>query len=152
MSASAHTIEDLPPLYSTEASASSRINPSDPPLSSILKPSHSTSASRLVHATSQGKYTTLEYVELTFSIMVLCNGLRGPVVVAIDEDISTLISDIQRLFHNRLSNTRVTELRIDWCGAPGSGFGSGSHLNNGNATAMLRLLKSRNGVDSISAE
>jgi len=152
MATSAHTIDDPPPLYTNEASASSRIGPSDPPLASILKPSHSTSASRLAYATSQGKYSTLEYMELTFSIIVMCNGLRAPVVVAIEEDISTLMADIQRMFHNKLNNRKIFELRVEWCGSPASrDFGSGFHLSNGNATAMLRLLKSRNGVDTISA-
>lgn len=92
----------------------------------------------------------LEYMELTFSIMIMSNSLRAPVVVAIDEDISTLISDIQRMFHNRLNTKKITELRIEWCGSGASrDFGSGFHLSSGNATAMLRFLKSRNGVDTI---
>ncbi|KAK4695933.1 hypothetical protein P7C71_g1903, partial [Lecanoromycetidae sp. Uapishka_2] len=145
---SAAPLENLPPFYTTDTPTSN----SDPPLSSILKPCHSTKASRLAYATSQGRYTTLEYSELTFSIMVMVHKLRAPVVVAIDEDIDILIGDLQRMFYNGLNNKELTELSIEWGRtAEGRDFGPGLKLTNLNATAMLRLLKSRGGQDTISA-
>ena len=31
----------------------------------------------------------MEYLELTFSIMVMANNLRAPIVISIDEDVET---------------------------------------------------------------
>ncbi|KAK3172028.1 hypothetical protein OEA41_004112 [Lepraria neglecta] len=153
MSVQAHTIEDPPPSYTSQASAATLVDPSDPPIAAILKPSHSTCASRLAYATSIGRHSKMEYIELTFSIMVIANNLRAPIVISIDEDVETLIKDISRMFNNglMLSTSRIKELRINWYSGS-QDFGSGFHLSNGNVTAMLRLLKSRGGVDTIVAK
>lgn len=124
---------------------------SDPPDAAILKPSHSTRASRISYARSQGRYSMLEYLELTFSVMFLCNNMRAPLVVAIDENFNTLLADVQRMLGGSLiySTTRIKELRISWGGRD---FGSSFLLTSGNIEAMLRLLKSRNGQDMIMAK
>lgn len=123
----------------------------DPPTAALLKPSHSTRASRLSYDTSQGRYSTLEYMELTFSLMFMCNNMRGPMVVAVDEDFNTLLGDVQRKFCGSLiySTTRLKELKISWAARD---FGSSFALNSDNIVAMLRLLKSRNGQDMILAK
>lgn len=93
----------------------------------------------------------LEYLELTFSVMFLCNNMRAPLVVAIDENFNTLLADVQRMLGGSLiySTTRIKELRISWGGRD---FGSSFLLTSGNIEAMLRLLKSRNGQDMIMAK
>ena len=85
--------------------------------------------------------------------MVMANCLRAPIVISIEEDVETLINDISRMFNNglMLSGSRIKELRISWYSGS-QDFGSGFHLGKGNVTAMLRLLKSRGGVDTIVAK
>ncbi len=123
----------------------------DPPNATILKPSHSTRASRLSYDTSQGRYSMLEYMEMTFSILIMCNNMKEPLVVAIDEDFNTLLGDVQRMFCISLiySTTRIKELKI---GLGTWEFGGNPSLNSGNIVAMLRLLKSRNGKDMLIAK
>lgn len=104
-----------------------------------------------------------QYLESTFSIMVHCGTTSEPVVLAIDEDYQTLFKDIYRIFYDpqgnesaskpkRPTEERKTEMRVVWGRAekefaidPGWGF----IITKGNITAMLRLLKSRNGRDYI---
>ena len=128
----------------------------------LLLPGHSTRASKLSYDTSQGKYTMLEYLALTFSIMVTCNNHQGPFVVAIDEDLHTLNGDIQRAFprwNNPLrasgSQPRIMELSVNW-GQQVYGHkdfkDTKSILQKENIVAMMRLLKSRNGKDVIIAK
>ncbi|CAD6582975.1 MAG: hypothetical protein ASARMPRED_001118 [Alectoria sarmentosa] len=142
--------KDQPPAYtSQDDQASTTGDSAEPSKSTVLKPNHSTRASNLSHAISQREYTKFEYLELTFPVMIFC-GFFEPVVLAIDEDHDTLLSDLQRIF-----NVRTREMRVVW----GDGWGGGSMgrdlammgsvVQPGNITAMLRLLKSKNGADYI---
>ncbi len=117
-----------------------------PPIETLLLPGHTTRASKLHYDTSQGKYTTLEYMELTFSIMVTYNNRRGPLVVAIDEDYNILLGDIQREFPRLHNQLRIKELGISWGGRE---FGSNDVVQRKNMVAMMRLLKARGGQDMI---
>ena len=117
----------------------------------LQKSSHSTRASKMFYDTQEGRYSQLEYMELTFSIMVMCNNLRGPLVVAVNESFNILLDDIQRMFSSHLSSTKPKELRISWSSSARD-FGSNFTLNSGNMVAMMRLLKSRGGVDMIMAK
>ena len=84
--------------------------------------------------------------------MINCYGARAPVVLAIDEDITILKDDIKNIFRNQFHTKNITDVRVDWCGTPASrDFGSVS-LTPKNTTAVLRLLKSRGGVDMINAK
>ena len=74
-------------------------------------------------------------------------------MVAVDEEMDTLLKDIQRLFSTRLDglSNRVRELRVGMSGGVSFG-GNGDLLHDGNIMAMLRFLKSRNGTDMIWAK
>lgn len=149
-----HTIDDRPPSYmSQDSQTSTLIDRPDPPISALLKPNHSTRASRLSYATSQGRYSILEYYELTFALLFSHYGTKKVIVVAVDEDWDTLLKDIQRIFSTRLSNlsNRIKELRVVLPGV-GSFGANGDILQDGNMTAMLRYLKSRNGADMVLAK
>ena len=150
----AYTVDDRPPSYmSQDIQTSTLIDRPDPPISAILKPDHSTRASRLSYATSQGRYSILEYYELTFSLLFSHNGVQKVIVVAVDEELDTLLKDIQRIFCTRLSNlsNRIKDLRVRMSGSLSFG-GNGEMLHDGNITAMLRFLKSRNGADMVLAK
>ena len=59
----------------------------------------STRASELSKAISEGIYTTSQYLELTFSVMVRCGGSTCyPVILAIDEGYETLLNDFDQMF------------------------------------------------------
>ena len=151
----AHSVDDRPPSYmSQDNQTSTVIDRPDPPLSAILKPDHSTRASRLSYATSQGRYSILEYYELTFSLLFSHNGVKKVIVVAVDEELNTLLKDVQRIFSTRLSlstlSNRIGELRVSLSGI--HSFGKDDALHDGNITAMLRFVKSRNGVDIVLAK
>lgn len=150
----ANTGKDQPPAYTSQAEASA---------TPTLKPNHSTRASELLRATSESSYTTSQYLELTFSIMVHCGTTSEPVVLAIDEDYEKLFDDFHRIFGKprvtesaskpkRSTDGRETQMKVVW-GRAEKEFvidpGWGSVMKTGNITAMLRLLKSRNGKDYI---
>lgn len=143
--------DDSPPSYMSQNGQNSTISDGiDPPLSAILKSNHSTHASRLYYAVSQGRHTLSEYYQMTFSIIFAHNNIRSAVVIALDEDLETLIGDIQRMFVHKLNPVRVKQLRVYTSG--GLDLGNSAVLDNENMTATLRLLKSRNGVDTIFAK
>ena len=149
----AFTVNDPPPSYMSQNSQTSTlIDRPDPPISALLKPNHSTRASRLFYATSRGRYSILEYYELTFSLLFSHDGVKKAIVVAVDEELDTLLQDIRRIFSTRLSSlrNRIMDLRVSFSG-PLSFGGNGDVLHDENITAMLRFLKSRNGADMISA-
>lgn len=143
--------DDTASIMSDTATLVDRTEPREPDVATMQKSSHSTRASRLFYETSQGKYSHLEYMELTFSVMVMCNNLRGPLVVAVNETFPSLLDDIRRMFKSRFSSTEPKELRVSWSSGARD-FGSNFTLNSGNITAMMRLMKSRNGVDMIMAK
>ena len=150
----ANTVDDRPPSYTSQDSQTSTlIDRPDPSISALLKPNHSTRASRLSYATSQGRCSTLEYYELTFPLLFSHDGVKKAIVVAVDEEWDTLLKDVQRIFSTRLSNlsNRIKELRVSCSGSLSFG-GNGDVLHDENITAMLRFLKSRNGADMISAK
>ena len=154
----ANTSKDQPPIYDQASTTGSS---AELPTTIALKPYHSTRASTLSHATSQGTYTTVQYLELTFSIMVFCCGTREPVVLAIDEHYDSLLHDIQHIFvkagtaenEKVIKNAKkMTHMTVSWGigGTTGKPYHDPSfEVNRNNITAMLRLLKSRNGVDFL---
>lgn len=149
-----HTMDDRPPSYmSQDSQTSTLIDRPDPPISALLKPNHSTRASRLSYATSQGRYSILEYYELTFALLFMHNGIKKVIVVAVDEELDTLLKDIQRIFTTRLSTlgNRIRELRVSIPGILSFGA-NGDILQDENMTAMLRYMKSRNGADMVLAK
>ena len=147
----AQTVNDLPPSYMSQMSQTSTlIDRPDPPISAILKPNHSTRASRLFYETSQGRYSILEYYELTLSLLFSRYGVKKAIVIAVDEELDILLQDIQRIFSTTLrSLTDRVELCVKVSGP--LSFGGDDILHDGNITAMLRFLKSRNGADMILA-
>ena len=148
-----HAIDDRPPSYmSQDSQTSTLIDRPDPPISAILKPDHSTRASRLSYATSQGRYSILEYYEPTFPLLFAHNGVKKAIVVAVDENLDILLQDVRRIFSGRISilSNQITELRVSSSGIA-IFRGDAEMLVDGNVTAMLRFLKSRGGADMITA-
>ena len=144
-------MDDLPPSYmSQDNQTSTVVDRRGPPLSPPLKPHHSTRASGLSHDASQGRCSVLEYYELTFPLLISYNDVRKPIVVAVDEQFDVLLKDIERLFGIKFETLtrRVKELRVSFSNV-NFGGGKGDVLNETNITAMLRLLKARNGADTI---
>ena len=84
--------------------------------------------------------------------MVKYGSISEAVVLAIDEDYETLFDDIHTILLGS-GRRSMTRMRAFW-GTPGGkadwwGYEWQAVMNTGNITAMLRLLKSRNGVDYI---
>lgn len=123
----------------------------DTPTVATVKPCHSTRASQLAFEAQEGRCSTLEYLELTFSIMFLYNGRWAPLVVAISEDLNTLLRDVQSKFSEWLitSTTIIKELKVSLACRESRGL---FFLNNGNMVPTVRLLKSMNGDVVIIAE
>ena len=150
----AQRVDDRPPSYMSQNSQTSTlIDRPDPSTQGFLKPNHSTRASGLSYATSQGQYSILEYYELTFSLLFSHNGIKKVIVVAVDEETDNLLRDVQRIFSTRLvfRSGYISQLRVTLSGLLSFGD-NGDLLNDGNITAMLRFLKSRNGLDMIMAQ
>ncbi|KAF6241749.1 hypothetical protein HO173_000461 [Letharia columbiana] len=91
--------------------------------------------------------------------MVLYQGSLEPVVLAIDEDYDTLLQDFHHIFVNpkikermKRENTRMGLMEIVWWKKWGGGAlpPYDSLVTCGNIIAMLRHLKSKNGMDYIS--
>ena len=112
----------------------------------IRKPNHSTRASELLRATTEGTYTTSQYLELTFSVRVKYHNISEPVVLAIDEDYETLLDDFQTILFGS-AKMNLPRMRAIW-GTQGVCDWE-PVMTTGNMTAILRLLKSRNGKDYI---
>jgi hypothetical protein len=83
--------------------------------------------------------------------MFLYNGRCAPLVVAIDEDLNTLLRDVQSNFSEWLitSTTIIKELKVSLACGESSGLFC---LNDRNMVATMRLLKSMNGDVVIIAE
>ena len=158
----ASTGKDQPPAYTSQASTAR--DSTAPSTTSTLKPHHSTRASELSWDTSAGSYTTSQYLELTFSVMVHCGDTFEPVVLSIDEDYEALLDDLHKIFveprmtasasmPKRRMKTYLSQMKVVWGKAAKSEFvmepGWGSMIKTENIIAMLRLLKSRNGKDYI---
>ena len=145
--------KDQPPAYtSQDHQASMTGNNARPSATPTRNPNHSTRASELLRATTEGTYTTSQYLELTFSVRIDYHNISEPVVLAIDEDYEMLLHDFQTIFigpgRNRLIQMRAIRETADGKGAL-SHYDWKAIMNTGNITAMLRLLKSRNGKDYI---
>lgn len=145
----ANSMSDHPPPYgSQDSQTSTHIDGSDPPISAILKPDHSTRASRLSYETSQGRYSILEYHELTFPLLVSYKYVTKAIVVAVDEELDTLLKDVQRIFST--FSRRVRELSVKM---PGNlTYTNDGLIHDGNITAMLRWVKVRNSGDLVHAK
>lgn len=145
--------KDQPPAYtSQDHQASMTGNNARPSATPTRKPNHSTRASELLQATTEGTYMNSQYLELTFSIRIDFHSISEPVVLAIDEDYETLMHDFQTMFLGP-GRYRLIEMRPIWETADGKGplsrYYWTASMNTGNIIAMLRLLKSRNGKDYI---
>lgn len=146
--------EDLPPSYMSQNSQTSTLTDRpNPALSAILKPNHSTRASSLSYATSQGRCSILEYHALTFAVMFSHHSIKKVMVIAVDEELDTLVKDVQRMYGSSYF-VLISQLRVDLAYGSGNNksVGSGERLSEENMTAYLRFIKSRNGVDMISAK
>ena len=143
--------DDLPPSYMSQNSQTSTLT--DRPNPALLKPNHSTRASGLSYATSQGRYSILEYHELTFAVMFSHHSIKKVMVIAIDEELDTLIKDVQRIYGPSYF-VLISQLRVDLAYGSGNNksVGNGDRLSEENITAYLRFIKSRNGVDMITAK
>ena len=127
---------------------------------------HSMRASELSTATSEGTFTTAQYLELTFSVMVRCCGsICHFVVLAIDEDYETLRNDFNQMsveptspfVPKPLVKKCMTQIKVVWGTAGAQDYWVeqhtwGSDMKSGNIIAMLRLMKSRNGMDCIAVD
>ena len=125
----------------------------DRPPPTLLKPNHSTRASGLSYATTQGRLSILEYHELTFAAMFSHHGTKKVMVIAIDEELESLIKDVQRIYGSSFF-AAISQLRVELAGGLVSiqNAVSGERLSDENVKAYLRFLKARNGVDVISAK
>ena len=129
--------KDRPPAYTESHQASA---------SSNRKSNHSTAASELRRDMDSGQLKSSEYLELTFSVMIRYHGTTQPIVLAIDEEYETLFDDFEDIFDN--SVMRVQEMSVIW-GKDWILQFEESRVTKSSITAMLRLLKSRNGKDYI---
>ena len=85
-------LDERPPPYMSQGSqASTIVDRPDPPISAILELDHSTRASRLNYATSRGRFSILEYYELTFPLLFSHHGVEKVMAVAVDEELDTLL-------------------------------------------------------------
>ena len=143
--------DDLPPSYMSQNNQTSTLT--DRPNPALLKPNHSTRTSGLSNATSQGTLSILEYHELTFAAMFSHHGVKKVMVIAIDEELDVLIKDIQRIYGPSYF-LPISQLRADltYGVLNPKNIGNGEQLSDENITAYLRFIKSRNGVDIISAK
>ena len=106
-------LDDRPPSYMSQNDQTSTIvDRADPPISTILKTNHSARASRLCYATSQGRYSILEYNALTFPLLLSPGVRQRLIVVSVDEELDTLIKDVQRIFNTSDRFNRIKELRV----------------------------------------
>ena len=159
--------KDQPPAYTSYSYQASTSNDSAGPLTTpTLMPNHSTRASELSRAPSEAIYTTSQYLELTFSIMVRSRGSTcHPVVLAIDEDYETLRNDFFQMLveptspfvPNPLVKKCMTQMEVVWGKAGAQDYWVEQHiwgftLKSSNITAMLQLKKSRNGSDNIAVD
>ena len=97
-----------------------------------------------------------QYLDLTFSVMVLCTAevnhlytmIWKPVVLAIDEDYDTLLSDLGSIF---VADSKLTRMKVCWEAPRGqsSSWPQEADMNKETIPAMLRLLKSLNGKNHI---
>ena len=84
-----------------------------------------------------------EYLKATFSIMIQYGASVRPYMISVGEDYDTLMSSLRNLFDLRdrfVVQVRFKVLEKRW-GIP--------NLTETNIKPMLRLLKSRNGVDML---
>ena len=81
------------------------------------------------------------------------HGTKKVMVIAIDEELESLIKDVQRIYGSSFF-AAISQLRVELAGGLVSikNGGSGERLSDENVTAYLRFLKARNGVDVISAK
>ena len=143
--------DDLPPSYMSQNSQTSTLT--DRPNPALLKPGHSTRASGLSNAASQGTLSILEYHELTFAAMFSHHGTKKLMVIAVDEQLDAVIKDVQRIYGPSYFAS-ISQLRVElaWGSAIAKSVGNGERLSEENVVAYLRFVKSRNGVDVISAK
>ena len=143
--------DDLPPSYMSQNNQTSTLT--DRPSPTLLKPNHSTRASGLSHAISQGTLSILEYHELTFAAMFTHRGIKKVLVITIDEELDSLIKDVQRIYGPSYFEP-ISQLRVElgYGSAIIKNVGNGERLCEVNVTAYLRFVKARNGVDVISAK
>jgi len=124
-------------------------------VSAIIKALHTTKASLLHHALKSNAITDEQYLKHTFSIMfqatdaennVLHQKMR-PVVMCISESIDTLSYDLPRIFslNSPVKHIKAKFTKDDdyWL------FPTTLDSLKGDIEPLLRLLKSRGGVDKL---
>ena len=112
-----------------------------------LMPNHSIRALRL--ADNYNNNVPL-YLKFTFSIMFEYRAAHAPTVVAINEDLNTLLGDVNALFERRFdmggNAWRVRSLRAQWADKTVGSAGSETLINQGNVVAVMRLEIEEGGV------
>ena len=154
----ANTGKDQPPACtSQDDNALKAADSAGPSTTPNFKPCHSKRALELLQATSDGLSIMSQYLELTFSIMVKFHYIFNPVVLTIDEDYDALFKDFYNIFvvprikvlKKGTEGGRMTGMEVFWK-PPFETYGwRSTDMTADNITAMLRLLKSRNGKDHI---
>ena len=124
--------------------------------SSSLKPHHSTRASSLSQLTDLRRYTPSEYLDLTFSVMVEYNGKFQPMIITMNEEREPLFQDIRHLLAKKdeeydPEKKDMPKMKVVWGHGRPKNSPEEIELENSNIIAMLRLVRSRNGVDYIAA-
>lgn len=116
-----------------------------PQFAIIQKPYHTSRASLLFSAASQGMMSKPECLETTFTVVVYFSDHKFPLVVSIDEDYCHLLDDIRRI-------AKKPEIqKLSACTTAGSKDHGVWQLDGYNLEPLLRFMKSRQGVDSIRA-
>lgn len=144
-----NTNKDQPPAYtslddqsSITGSSAERSTTSTNTARNTLRSARASELSRL---TSEGRFTTTQYLEFTFSVMVNHSRIAKPFVLAIDEDYKTLLKNFQDLYDYK----KIDSISVVWGVGKPPCVKDRIPLTSENITAMLRLLKSRGGVDTI---
>lgn len=120
-------------------------NTQSPQFAVIQKPYHTSRASLLFSAASQGMMSKPECLETTFALVVYFSDHKFPLVVSIDEDYGQLLDDIRRI-------AKKPEIqKLSACTTGGSKDHGIWELDGYNVEPLLRFMKSRQGGDSIRA-
>ncbi len=150
--------EQPPPYTSQEHQTSTTGYGAGPATTPVFYRTLSALAIRHSNNRQNSTITTSQYQEHTISIMVLCHGTFEPVVLGIDEEYGKLMDDFHRMLADPSASKKpmgrwITSMKVVWersWGGQDLQLARGGTLVTGNnITAMLHLLKSRNGNDYI---
>ena len=120
-------------------------------LDQLMLANHTTNASVLAYAVSQGYLSQSDYLQWTFPIMTSCASEDyigpQPILVCLDDgerDIRTACNKTLR----KLGQAPVI-LSVRWASHDGIRGSSVIRLTDQNTAPMLRLLKARGGIDTL---